>query len=33
MGLFNEVEMIIYEAFLELIPMGSFDYDNLKKFI
>jgi hypothetical protein len=27
------VEMIIYEAFLELIPMGSFDYDNLKKFI
>ena len=31
MGLSNEEETIVYEAFPELLPMGDFDLKSLKK--
>ena len=31
MGLSDEEEAEVYEAFLELLPMGDFDLESLKK--
>jgi hypothetical protein len=31
MGLSDEKEAIVYEAFPEVLPMGDFDLKNLKK--